>query len=112
MWQRTSLRPEPVMARRKQVSAATSDEDSRTARLAALDGSGPIAGVPGPGRWLVAEYQPAALFSLKISLATSSVGKTLVVPTPYSIKMAFVDAAFRAGVPDGEGADFLGSLVG
>ncbi len=80
-------------------------------RVAELEQATPIAGIPGPGRWLVAEYRPTALFSLKISLATSSVGKTLVVPTPYSIKMAFVDAAFRAGLSDAECADFLRSLV-
>ena len=71
-----------------------------------------VAGIPGPGRWLVSEYEPTALFSLKISLATSSVGKTLVIPTPYSIKMALVDAAFRAGLSDVECADLLRSLVG
>ncbi|MEW6229785.1 MAG: hypothetical protein AB1700_17120, partial [Bacillota bacterium] len=43
------------------------------------------------------EYSPVGLFSLKSSLATSTVGKTLLVPTPYAIKMALVDAAFRAG---------------
>lgn len=57
----------------------------------------PIGGVPGPGRWLIARYAPTSLFSLKASMATSSVGKTLLVPTPYSIKMALVDAAFRSG---------------
>lgn len=71
-----------------------------------------VAGVAGPGRWLVVEFAPTALFSLKISLATSSVGKTLVIPTPYATKMAFVDAAFRAGFSDGDCADFLRLLVG
>ncbi len=56
-----------------------------------------IGGVSGPGRWLVARFAPTSLFSLKASMATSSVGKTLLVPTPYSIKMALVDAAFRSG---------------
>lgn len=48
-------------------------------------------------KWLVLEYLPTSLFSLKISTATNKGGKTLFVPTPYSIKLAFVDAAFRIG---------------
>ncbi len=83
----------------------------QTDRLEALGRPSPIAGIPGPGRWLVAEYLPTALFSLKTSLATSSVGKTLLIPTPYAIKMAFVDAAFRAGLSDADCAEFLRSLV-
>jgi hypothetical protein len=47
--------------------------------------------------WLVLKYLPTSLFSLKISTATNKGGKTLFVPTPYSIKLAFVDAAFRTG---------------
>jgi hypothetical protein len=45
--------------------------------------------------WLVAEYQPTALFSLKPAWATSSGGKSLLVPTPYALKMALLDAACR-----------------
>jgi len=49
--------------------------------------------------WLLAEYQPTALFSLKPAWATSSGGKSLLAPTPYAIKMALLDAACRvAGV--------------
>lgn len=49
--------------------------------------------------WLIAKYQPTALFSLKPAWATSSGGKSLLVPTPYAIKMALLDAACRtAGV--------------
>lgn len=49
--------------------------------------------------WLIAEYQPTALFSLKPAWATSSGGKSLLVPTPYAIKMALLDVACRtAGV--------------
>jgi len=49
--------------------------------------------------WLIAEYQPTALFSLKPAGATSSGGKSLLVPTPYAVKMALLDAACRtAGV--------------
>jgi hypothetical protein len=46
-------------------------------------------------RWLVFRYRPVTLFSLKMSRATSTVGKTLLTPKPYAVKMAFVDAALR-----------------
>jgi len=46
-------------------------------------------------RWLLFVYQPTALFSLKSSRATSTVGKTLLTPTFYAAKMAFVDVALR-----------------
>ena len=50
--------------------------------------------------WLVAEYRPVGLFSLKHALATSSGGKSLLVPTPFALKMALLDAACRLwGVP-------------
>jgi hypothetical protein len=45
--------------------------------------------------WLVAAYRPVTLFSLRMTHATSKGGKTLVVPTPYSVKMALLDACFR-----------------
>lgn len=99
------------MAKGKKLDTGAAAAEVRAARLVTLQQTAPVAGIPGPGRWLVAEYQPTALFSLKISLATSSVGKTLVVPTPYSIKMAFVDAAFRAGLTDAECAALLQSLA-
>lgn len=57
----------------------------------------PIAGLAGPGKWLILHYLPTSLFSLKMSSATSTVGKTLLVPTPYAVKLAFVDAAFGIG---------------
>lgn len=44
--------------------------------------------------WIIAHYSPVALFSLKPAAATSSGGKTLLCPTPFSIKMALLDAAF------------------
>ncbi|HEY8475536.1 MAG TPA: hypothetical protein VIN09_01560, partial [Chloroflexota bacterium] len=70
-----------------------------------------VAGVPGPGRWLSIHYLPTALFSLKTSLATSSVGRTLLLPTPYAIKMAMVDAAFRLGLAEHICADLVGRLA-
>jgi len=53
--------------------------------------------------WLIAEYEAVTLFSLKLSTATSSGGKTLLVPTPYALKMALVDSACRTlGVKQAE----------
>src|SRR5450759_1409122 len=47
--------------------------------------------------WLIATYRPASLFSLRASQATSSGGRTNLVPTMYAVKMALIDAAFRSG---------------
>lgn len=52
------------------------------------------------GRWLVFRYHPVALFSLKSSRATSTAGKTLLTPTPYAVKMAFLDVALRNGLTE------------
>jgi hypothetical protein len=79
--------------------------------LQGLDTARPVAGLAGPGRWLVTRYAVVGLFSLKSSLATSSVGKTLVTPTPYSIKMAAVAAGFRAGLADDECARLVEALA-
>ncbi|MGB9776385.1 MAG: hypothetical protein ACPLYD_02580 [Anaerolineae bacterium] len=46
-------------------------------------------------RWLVAHYQPVGLFSLKPGEATSTGGKSLLVPTPFAIRNALLDAAIR-----------------
>jgi len=46
--------------------------------------------------WILADYQPVGLFSLKVATATSSGGKSLLVPTPFALKMALVDAACRS----------------
>ena len=51
-----------------------------------------------PAKWFVFRYAPVTLFSLKMSQATSTAGKTLLVPTPYAVKMAFLDAALRHGL--------------
>jgi len=53
--------------------------------------------------WTIARYLPVGLFSLRVSMATTSGGKTLLVPTPYSLKMALLDAAIRTrGLAEGE----------
>jgi hypothetical protein len=80
-------------------------------RLAMLEREDPVAGIPGPGRWLVVDYQPTSLFSLKTSQATSSVGVSLVIPTPYAVKMALVDAAFRVGINMSQCAGLFRSLA-
>ncbi|PMP76785.1 MAG: hypothetical protein C0183_18070 [Roseiflexus castenholzii] len=55
--------------------------------------------------WLIARYQPTSLFSLKHGDATSSGGKSLLVPTPFAIRMALLDAAIRTdGVKIGSNA--------
>jgi hypothetical protein len=53
--------------------------------------------------WIIARYLPVSFFSLKPAVATSSGGKTLLVPTPYALKMALLDAAIRSfGRAEGE----------
>ena len=53
--------------------------------------------------WTVARYLPVAPFSLKPASATASGGMTLLVPTPYALKMALVSAAIRVlGLAEGE----------
>lgn len=99
------------MAKETKAKAKAAGKEIPAQRLDALAKADAIAGISGPGRWLVVEYYPTALFSLKVSLATSSVGKSLLLPTPYSIKMAFVDAAFRASLSNSECADLLRSLI-
>ena len=45
--------------------------------------------------WVIAEYEATSLFSLKPATATASGGRTLLVPTPFAIKMALLDVACR-----------------
>lgn len=55
--------------------------------------------------WLKAIYQPTSLFSLRPSWTTSTGGKTLLLPTPYALKMAVLDVALRtSGLDSGESA--------
>jgi hypothetical protein len=46
-------------------------------------------------RWLVAHYAPVTLFSLRPSITTAAGGQTLLVPTPYAVKLALTDAVAR-----------------
>ncbi|MFZ4828859.1 MAG: hypothetical protein ACOYLB_16035 [Phototrophicaceae bacterium] len=43
--------------------------------------------------WAIAVYKSTSLFSLKPASATVSGGRTLLVPTPYAVKMALLDVA-------------------
>lgn len=43
--------------------------------------------------WIVAEYEPISVFGLRPSNTTSTGGKSLLIPTPYAIKMAILDRA-------------------
>lgn len=53
--------------------------------------------------WIVARYLPVSFFSLKPAGATSSGGKTLLIPTPYAIKMALLTSIIRSrGLVEGE----------
>ena len=45
--------------------------------------------------WILAKYQPTTFFSLRPYTATSSGGKSLIVPTPFAVKMALLDVAIR-----------------
>ena len=45
--------------------------------------------------WIIAEYQPTTLFSLRPYTSTTSGGKSLIVPTPFAVKMALLDVAIR-----------------
>ena len=53
-------------------------------------------------QWLIARFQPTSLFSLKHGDATSTGGKTLLIPTPFAIRTALLDVAIRVdGVQTG-----------
>lgn len=45
--------------------------------------------------WIIAKYQPTSLFSLRPHTATTSGGKSLIVPTPFATKMALLDVTIR-----------------
>jgi hypothetical protein len=96
---------------RRSAPQAHKNEQAIEERVSFLERPDPVSGVAGPGRWLIGEFASTAPFSLKVSSATSSVGRTLVIPTPYAIKMALVDGAFRAGLPEAECAETLRALT-
>src|SRR2546428_561167 len=46
--------------------------------------------------WLTGRLTATSLFSLRLPTATSTAAKTCLVPTPYSLKLALVDALIHA----------------
>ncbi len=56
-------------------------------------------------RGMVVEYRPVTAFRLRPSNATSTSGKSLLIPTPYAIKMALLAAAIAClGLEETEAA--------
>ncbi len=52
--------------------------------------------------WTIAYYEPTGLFSLRPALSTASGAQSLLVPTPFAIKMALLDVAIHLyGVEQG-----------
>ena len=47
-------------------------------------------------------YKPTALFSLRDSNSTNSGAKSLFLPSPYAVKMAFLSQAISLGGIDFE----------
>lgn len=47
--------------------------------------------------WHMATYLPVSLVSLKLATATSTGGKSLLLPTPYALKMALLNVAIADG---------------
>lgn len=43
--------------------------------------------------WYITKYRPVSLVTLKVATATSTGGKSLLVPTPFAVKMALLDRA-------------------
>ncbi len=53
--------------------------------------------------WIITTFQPVSLISLKVATATSTGGKSLLVPTPYTLKMALLNTVIQqTGVAAGE----------
>ena len=45
--------------------------------------------------WWITTYQPVSLFSLKVATATSTGGKSLLLPTPFAFKMALLNVVIQ-----------------
>lgn len=53
--------------------------------------------------WYITDYRAAAPISLKLSTATSTGGKSLLLPTPFAFKMALLDRVIQdAGLDTGK----------
>lgn len=53
------------------------------------------AAVGQTGPWLATAYEMVSPLSLKLSTATSSGGKSLLLPTPFALKMALLNVAIQ-----------------
>ena len=47
--------------------------------------------------WWITNFEPVTMFSLKAAAATSTGGKSLLLPTPFSFKMALLKHGDPAG---------------
>ena len=56
-------------------------------------------------------YKPTALFSLRDSDSTNSGAKSLFLPSPYAIKMAFLSQAISLGGVDFENNPQLFAII-
>lgn len=45
--------------------------------------------------WYITTFQPVSLISLKVATATSTGGKSLLLPTPFAFKMALLDVVLQ-----------------
>lgn len=53
--------------------------------------------------WYVTTFQPVSLISLKLATATSTGGKSLLLPTPFAFKMALLNVVIQtAGLAEGQ----------
>lgn len=53
--------------------------------------------------WFITTYQPVSPISLKVATATSTGGKSLLIPTPFTLKMALLNTVIQQmGVARGE----------
>jgi len=53
--------------------------------------------------WYTTTYQQVSLTSLKVSTATSTGGKSLLLPTPFALKMALLDVIIKTkGLSEGQ----------
>jgi len=53
--------------------------------------------------WYVTTFQPVSLISLKLATATSTGGKSLLLPTPFAFKMALLNVVIQdAGLARGK----------
>ena len=53
--------------------------------------------------WWITTYEPVSMFSLKAASATSTGGKSLLLPTPFAFKMAILNVVIQIeGIAEGK----------